>query len=136
MGQKVHPFILRIGINKNWDSRWFIHKKEYAKCVFEDHSIRKFIKERLKFAAVSKNSPAGAGARIVLDQVVNNQRAALHYRNSAVLMMLDDRMRDQRRTAIQVYALPMLHRAVFQNGTGKVIPVRVQLGGNAGLGKP
>lgn len=54
MGQKVNPTILRIGINKNWDSRWFVSTGNYPKYVFEDYNIRKFIRQRLKFAAVSK----------------------------------------------------------------------------------
>lgn len=54
MGQKVHPLILRIGIIKDWQSQWFAHSKEYPKYILEDYNIRKFIKGRLKFAAVSK----------------------------------------------------------------------------------
>lgn len=54
MGQKVHPLVQRIGITEDWRSRWFVPSKDYPKFVFEDYNIRKFIKRRLKFAAVSK----------------------------------------------------------------------------------
>lgn len=54
MGQKVHPLLLRLGIIKNWHSCWFASSKNYPGFVFEDYRIRKFVKERLKFAAVSK----------------------------------------------------------------------------------
>lgn len=54
MGQKVHPLIQRIGIIKDWQSQWFAPLKEYPKYVYEDYNIRKFIKSRLKFAAISK----------------------------------------------------------------------------------
>ncbi len=54
MGQKVHPLIQRIGIIKNWQSRWFVPFKDYPKYILEDYNIRKFIKRRLKSAAVSK----------------------------------------------------------------------------------
>ena len=41
MGQKVHPYILRIGFGKDWRSRWFSFKKrEYAACLDEDLKIR------------------------------------------------------------------------------------------------
>ena len=53
MGQKVNPISLRLGIVKTWESRWFAGKK-YADYIFEDHQIRKFIKEKLKHAGVSK----------------------------------------------------------------------------------
>ena len=53
MGQKVNPISLRLGIVKTWESRWFAGKK-YADYIFEDYRIRKFIKEKLHHAGVSK----------------------------------------------------------------------------------
>lgn len=53
MGQKVNPISLRLGIVKTWESRWFAGKK-YADYIFEDFRIRKFIKEKLQHAGVSK----------------------------------------------------------------------------------
>jgi len=54
MGQKVHPFLQRIGIIRTWHSRWFAKPKDYANFIKEDYNIRKFIKTRLKQAAISK----------------------------------------------------------------------------------
>lgn len=53
MGQKVHPYGFRLGVNKTWISRWFT-EKDYAKNLHEDLQIRKYVKENLKFAGVSK----------------------------------------------------------------------------------
>jgi len=53
LGQKVNPISLRLGIVKTWESRWFAGKK-YADYIFEDFRIRKFIKEKLQHAGVSK----------------------------------------------------------------------------------
>lgn len=53
MGQKVHPYILRIGINKNWRSMWYADRKEYAQNVTEDFKIRTYIKNRFVQAAIS-----------------------------------------------------------------------------------
>ncbi len=53
MGQKVHPIGFRLGISKEWDSRWYADK-EYAENVHKDLAIRKFIKKRLERAGVSK----------------------------------------------------------------------------------
>jgi len=53
MGQKVHPFILRIGIIRTWHSRWFANRKDYPQFIAEDYKIRKFIRARFKLAAVS-----------------------------------------------------------------------------------
>lgn len=54
MGQKVHPFILRVGITKTWLSRWFAKPKNYHQFIEEDYRIRKFIKAKFKQAAISK----------------------------------------------------------------------------------
>jgi len=51
--QKVNPISLRLGIVKTWESRWLAGKK-YADYIFEDYRIRKFIKEKLQHAGVSK----------------------------------------------------------------------------------
>lgn len=54
MGHKVHPLILRIGINKDWESGWYANKKDYAKFIDQDYKLRKFIKSRFSQAAISK----------------------------------------------------------------------------------
>ena len=53
MGQKVHPIGFRLGIYKDWTSRWY-GEKNYSKFVHEDLKIRKFLKKRLYHAGVSK----------------------------------------------------------------------------------
>ena len=53
MGQKVNPNGLRLGINKTWSSRWF-SKTNYAKLLHEDLEIKKYIKEKLASASISK----------------------------------------------------------------------------------
>ena len=53
MGQKVNPVGLRLGIVKTWESRWF-GGKNYAEYILEDHRLRKFVKEKLYHAGVSR----------------------------------------------------------------------------------
>jgi len=56
MGQKVNPHGLRVGIIKDWDSRWYADTKdgEFASNLSEDNKIRTFLKKRLYNAQVSK----------------------------------------------------------------------------------
>ena len=56
MGQKVNPHGLRVGIIKDWDSRWYADTKdsEFSNNLVEDHKIRTFLKEELKADSVSK----------------------------------------------------------------------------------
>ena len=53
MGQKVNPIGLRLGIVKTWESRWF-GGKNYAEYILEDHKLRKYIKDKLYHAGVSR----------------------------------------------------------------------------------
>jgi len=53
MGQKVNPNILRIGIIRTWDSKWFANKRNYSKLLHQDIQVRKLIEERLADGAVS-----------------------------------------------------------------------------------
>ena len=53
MGQKVSPVGLRIGINKDWESKWYAGNKDFAKYLENDNKIRKFLEKKLKDAAVS-----------------------------------------------------------------------------------
>ncbi len=53
MGQKVNPIGLRLGIVKTWESRWF-GGKNYAEYILEDYKLRKFIKNKLYHAGVSR----------------------------------------------------------------------------------
>jgi len=54
MGQKVNPIGLRLGINRNWESRWFPSKDVLAANVGEDYKIRKFLKSELYYAGISQ----------------------------------------------------------------------------------
>src|SRR3989338_5054082 len=54
MGQKVSPFLQRIGIIRTWHSRWFAKPKDYPRNIAEDYKIRKSIKLKFKQAAISK----------------------------------------------------------------------------------
>ena len=53
MGQKVHPIGIRLGIVKDWSSKWYADSKTFSKYVFLDHKISVYIKEKLKDASVS-----------------------------------------------------------------------------------
>ncbi len=54
MGQKVNPHGFRVGIINNWDSRWFLKKKDFADALVEDFKIRKVLMKKLKAAGVPK----------------------------------------------------------------------------------
>ncbi|MBQ8134166.1 MAG: 30S ribosomal protein S3 [Clostridia bacterium] len=54
MGQKVNPHGLRVGVIKNWDSRWFVSDKDFGDTLVEDYNLRKTLKKQLSAAGVPK----------------------------------------------------------------------------------
>ncbi len=56
MGQKVHPTGIRLGIVKDWTSKWYADSKDFPEYIRVDHQVREFIKQKLKDASVSKIS--------------------------------------------------------------------------------
>ncbi len=61
MGQKVHPIGFRLGITKDWTSKWYADSKHYADLLITDLQVREFLKKRLSQASVSRiqiNRPA------------------------------------------------------------------------------
>jgi small subunit ribosomal protein S3 len=76
LGQKVHPIGFRLGVNRNWDSRWFA-RKEYSDFVLEDYNIRKFLKKRLFQAGV---------ARIEIERAANKVRIRIYAARPGIII--------------------------------------------------
>ncbi len=54
MGQKMHPHGLRVGIIKDWNSKWYADKRNYSDYLVEDHKIREYVKKKLFVSGISK----------------------------------------------------------------------------------
>jgi len=76
LGQKVHPIGFRLGIIKNWDSRWFAGK-EFSSFVVEDYEIRKFLKKRVSQAGVAK---------IEIERAANKVRIRMHTARPGIII--------------------------------------------------
>ena len=64
MGQKVNPHGLRVGVIKNWDSRWFVADKDFGDNIVSDYKIRQYIKTKLQSAGVPKIEIERDSARV------------------------------------------------------------------------
>ena len=64
MGQKVSPHGLRVGVIKDWDSKWYADKKDFADYLVEDKKVREYVKKKLYAAGVSK---------VLIERAANNQ---------------------------------------------------------------
>ena len=65
MGQKVNPHGLRVGVIKDWDSKWYA-EETFADNLVEDDKIRKYVKKRLYNAGISKIEIERASDRVKL----------------------------------------------------------------------
>ena len=54
MGQKMDPNGLRVGVIKDWNSKWYADKKNFSDYLVEDHNIREYVKKKLYVAGISK----------------------------------------------------------------------------------
>lgn len=69
MGQKVHPLGFRLGVIKDWNSKWYANKRNYADLLHEDLEIRKLIKERFFTAGISK---------VEIERAANRGKVTIH----------------------------------------------------------
>ncbi|MCL2187746.1 MAG: 30S ribosomal protein S3 [Defluviitaleaceae bacterium] len=76
MGQKVNPHGLRLGITKEWDSVWYA-EKDFAKFLLEDHKLRKYIKDKLYAAKIS---------RIEIKRTTSNIKVIIHTASPGVII--------------------------------------------------
>lgn len=77
MGHKVHPLIQRIGFIKDWNSKWYASKKDFAKNIRDDLKIRQFIKERFPQAAI---------ARIVIERLTERVIIKIHTARPGIII--------------------------------------------------
>ncbi len=77
MGQKVHPTGIRLGIVKDWTSKWYAGSKEYADLLNNDLEVRGYLKKRLAQASVS---------RIQIDRPAKNAHITVHTARPGVVI--------------------------------------------------
>ena len=68
MGQKVNPKGFRVGVIKDWDSKWFADKKDFSDLLVEDYNIRKIVKKEVYDAGI---------ADIEIERAVNNLKVTV-----------------------------------------------------------
>ncbi|MDX2079790.1 MAG: 30S ribosomal protein S3 [Terrimicrobiaceae bacterium] len=77
MGQKVNPIGFRLPVSRDWGSRWYASRKDFAEYLLADTKIREALKKKLKQAAV---------ARIVIERAWNSLRVTIHTARPGVVI--------------------------------------------------
>ncbi|MEG6616901.1 30S ribosomal protein S3 [Peptococcaceae bacterium 1198_IL3148] len=104
MGQKVNPKGLRVGIIKDWDSKWFADKRNYSNLLIEDQKIRKYVKKKLYAAGI---------ANIQIERAANRVKVTIHTAKPGIVIG---------RGGTEVEAL----RQSLEKLTGKKVNVNIQ----------
>lgn len=89
MGQKTHPYGFRLGIVKDWNSRWFA-EKDFSRLIGEDHTIRQYMHRRLSHAAIAKVDIERKPSKIVVTLHTARPGVVIGKRGSEV-----DKLRDE-----------------------------------------
>jgi small subunit ribosomal protein S3 len=76
MGQKINPIGFRVGVTREWDSKWFA-EKDYSRFLEEDIRIRRHVHEKLKSAGVS---------RVVIERAANKAKVFVHAAKPGIIM--------------------------------------------------
>ncbi len=77
MGQKVNPIGIRLGITKDWTSKWYANKQQYAEYLNDDLKVRDYLMKKLASAAVS---------RIQIERPARNARLTIHTARPGVII--------------------------------------------------
>ena len=104
MGQKVNPNGLRVGIIKDWNSHWFVDKKDFASNIKEDNEIRAFLKKKYYQAAIS---------RIVIEKAANKVVITIFTARPGVLI------------GKQGAEIEVIKKSVSKLCSGKIISVNI-----------
>ena len=107
MGQKVNPIGLRLGINRNWESRWFPNFKTAPAALGEDHKIRTFLKKELYYAGV---------ANIIIERTVKRLRVTIVAARPGIIIGKKGADIEKLKTAVQKNTI-----CVLPTGLGKTI---------------
>ena len=108
MGQKMHPHGLRVGIIKDWNSKWYASSKDFADYLIEDHKIREYVKKKLFVAGISK---------VEIERTANNVRVNVYTAKPGLVIGKGGNLADALKKELE----SMISRSVSLN----IVEVRV-----------
>jgi small subunit ribosomal protein S3 len=128
MGQKVNPNILRIGIIRSWDSKWYADKRTYSKLLLQDLEIQKIIEKKLADASISKIEIHRTANRVIVTihsakpgLIIGRQGAGIE----ALKDELQKKFREEFNLSIKEIQKPMLDSHLLADSVAKQIEKRV-----------
>jgi small subunit ribosomal protein S3 len=128
MGQKVNPNILRIGVIRSWDSKWYADKRTYSKLLLQDLEIQKIIEKKLADASISKIEIHRTANRVIVTihsakpgLIIGRQGAGIE----ALKDELQKKFREEFNLSIKEIQRPMLDARLLADSVARQIERRV-----------
>lgn len=90
MGQKTNPVGFRLGVHREWDSRWYAEKRDFPRLLREDETIRQYLRRRLSHAALSRIEIERKPSKIVVTVHTGRPGVVIGKRGAEV-----DKLRDE-----------------------------------------
>lgn len=128
MGQKVNPKILRIGIIKDWDNKWYAGKRNYSKLLLQDIEIKKIIHEKLADASVSKIEIQRTANKVIINihsakpgLIIGRQGAGIE----SLKEDLERKFREEFSISIKEISKPTLDAYLLADSIAKQVEKRI-----------
>jgi small subunit ribosomal protein S3 len=107
LGQKCHPYGFRVGITKDWRSRWYASKQDFGKCLVEDQKIRRMIKRLLCGVDTRRGRGTNAGvADVEIERTKNEVRVLIHTARPGVVIGRKGSAIDELRSQVEQLVAP------------------------------
>ena len=128
MGQKVNPKIIRIGINRSWDSKWYADKRKYTQLLHKDLEIEKMIRAKLVDAGISK---------IEIHRTVNRVTVKIHTSKPGMIIgqqggkvdilknLMEKKFSEQFEITVQEIKKPAIDAYLLAESVGRQIEKRI-----------
>ncbi|MBU0667577.1 30S ribosomal protein S3 [Patescibacteria group bacterium] len=128
MGQKVNPHILRIGIIRSWDSKWFADKRKYGKLLLQDLEVEKIIRKKLADASVSRIEIHRTANRVIINihsakpgLIIGRQGAGIE----ALKEELEKKFREEFSLSIKEISKPTLDALLLAESIARQVEKRI-----------
>lgn len=118
MGQKVHPIGFRVGVIRDWESKWYLPQRSFAAALYEDYKIRRYIKgtdagkSDRQNAVIQRNLAAAAISHVEIERAGNRVKATLHTAKPGIIIGRAGKGVDELKAALERLTKKQVHISV------------------------
>jgi small subunit ribosomal protein S3 len=120
LGHKVHPIGFRLGVIRDWDSKWYLPRRSFADALYEDYNIRRFIKgtdsgkARKGIAGLQRSLASAAISRVEIERAGNRVKVSLHTAKPGMIIGRQGKGVDDLKAALENRTKKQVHVNVIE----------------------